>query len=174
MTGRPERQGPFLNWEYFLKIASGGCAWLSTVRVRQKGNTEERGEIIINVNILKSWGHCRVLYGCKNKLPSLNQETLDIRRNGLVAKRQCLFTRLHSHTESLGHNPILLKTSNCLGLPGICLPRHYGFISLDTKYFLISCLCRSYVFPYLTQSSKSHQLTASLAATKQIAYKKDV
>ena len=117
-----------------------GCAWLSTVRVRQKGNTEEQGEIIINVNILKSCGYCRFLDGCKNKLPSLNQETLNIQRNWLVAKRLCLFTRLHSQTESLGHNPILLKTSNCLRLPGICLLRHYGFISLDTKYFIISCL----------------------------------
>lgn len=143
-------------------------------RVRQKGNTEEQGEIIINVNILKSRGHCRFLYSCKNKLPSLNQETLVLRRNWLVAKRQCLFTRLHSHTESLGHNPILLKTSNCLRLPGICLLRHYGFISLDTKYFIISCLCWSYVFPYLTQSSKSNQFTASWADTIQIAYKKDI
>lgn len=126
------------------------------------------------MNILKSRGHCRFLYGCKNKSLSLNQETFDIWRNGLVAKRQCLFTRLHRHTESLGHNPILLKTSNCLRLPGICLLRHYGFISLDTKYFIISCLCWSYVLPYLTQSSKSNQLTASLADTIRIAYKKDI
>lgn len=108
----------------------------------------------MNVNILKSCGHCMFLYGCKNKLPSLKQETLKIRRNWLVAKRQCLFTRLHSQTESLGHNPILLKTSNCLRLPAICLLRHYGFISLDTRYFIISCLCWSYVFPYLTKAVK--------------------
>lgn len=109
------------------------------------------------VNILKSFGHCVFLYGCKNKLPSLKQETLKIRRNWLVAKRQCLFTRLHSQTESLGHSPIL-KPSNCLRLPAICLLRHYGFISLDTRYFIISCLCWSYVFPYLTQSSKTNSL----------------
>lgn len=37
----------------------------------------EQGEIVINVNVFKSRGHCRVLYGCENKLPSLNQEALD-------------------------------------------------------------------------------------------------
>jgi len=154
--------------------AWGVCLAFYCKSKAKRKKTEEQGEITINVNILDSCGHCRFLCGCENKLPSLNQETLDIGRNWLVAKRQCLFTRLHSQTESLGHNPILLKTSNCLRLPGICLRRHYGFISLDTKYFIISCLCWSYVFPYLTQSSKSTQLAASSADTIQIGCKKDI
>lgn len=139
--------------------------WLSAVREGQKGNTEEQREII-NVSICC---HCRFLYDYKNKLPSLSQEILDKWKNCSVAKRQCLFTRLHGQTESLGHNPILLKTSNCLRVPGICLLRRSGFISLDTKYFIISCLCWSYVFPYLTQSSKSNQVAASSADSIQIA-----
>lgn len=112
------------------------CAWLSAIRVRQKGNTEEQREVTINVNILKSCEHCRFLYGCKNKLPSLNQETLDIWMNWVVAKRQRLFTRLHSQTESLGHNPILLKTSNCLrDLPAETLWFYFSWHKI-LHYFL--------------------------------------
>lgn len=48
------------------------------VKSEVTGHREKQWQTIIDVNILQSCDHCRLLYGCKNKLPSLKQESQSV------------------------------------------------------------------------------------------------
>lgn len=72
------------------------CAWLSTVRVKEKGDMGEQG-VWMCTECGKSCGHWRFLYGCKNKLPSLNQETLAIQRNWFCKESVSLHKAVQSN-----------------------------------------------------------------------------